>query len=227
MTRKTSWSLRWLGELTVIVVGVLVALYADRWNEARSERELAGSFIGRLEIEIRSDSLLAEDYLDGLPEFMDARNSLLRYVEGGPLPERWGPGPGVILDAARYPDLSPPLAWTELLETTSLGVLPDAAIREALSRYYTVERRQVESRIEDAVGRAWDPYFEALYKIGWIVPSATGGQIPADSAAFRQAPGMRESLIGLGSAHGTYQVFAWRLRDASGAALAALESRSR
>jgi hypothetical protein len=222
MPDRTRLALRWFGELLVIVVGVLVALGADRWNQARSEAGLEEQFLVRLASEVRGDSALIEDYLARLPAIMASRDTLLAFVDGAPPPDSWGPL--LIVNASRPLVLPPPLAWTELNATTSLIIIRDATVREALSRYYTVDRREAEQRLEFLRLRR-DGFFDALSGIGWIVPDGQGGQLPVDSAAFRRSPEMREQLIRLGSMHGGQQITAWRVVDATGAVLVHLEPR--
>lgn len=220
MSDRTPLALRWFGELVVIVVGVLVALAADRWNEARSEADLEGQFLVRLASEIRGDSALVEDYLASLPAIMASRDSLLAFVDGAPPPEGWGPR--LIVNASRPLTLPPPLAWTELNATTSLSIIRDATVREALARYYTVDCREAEQRLE-SLELPRSAFFNALQGIGWIVPDGQGGQLPVDSAAFRRWPGMGELLVRVGSMHGGQQITAWRVIQATAVALEHLE----
>ena len=48
---------RLLLEFVVIVLGVLVALAADRWAQDRADRDLEAAYVQRLTNEIRGDSV--------------------------------------------------------------------------------------------------------------------------------------------------------------------------
>lgn len=50
------------GELAVIVLGVLLALGADRWNQERTDRALAADYHTRLLEELVSDSIRLEEH---------------------------------------------------------------------------------------------------------------------------------------------------------------------
>lgn len=47
---------RVIGELTIIVVGVLVALAADSWYQSRSERRELAGYLDRLAVDLEADS---------------------------------------------------------------------------------------------------------------------------------------------------------------------------
>jgi hypothetical protein len=53
---------RFVGELSVIVLGVLLALAADRWNQGRTDRALAEDYHTRLLAELVSDSIRLEEH---------------------------------------------------------------------------------------------------------------------------------------------------------------------
>jgi hypothetical protein len=214
MPGKAQVAARLVAEFTVIVVGVLVALWADRWNEARSVSELEDAFLGRIVAEIRQDSARAEAYLATVPVAISARDSLLAFLEDGPAPADLTQ---TIARAFVQPDLGTPLAWTEIQGTTSLNIIADPEIREALSRYYSVDRPNVVLNLERADRRGRDPFLDAMYKIGWVQPTGQDNERdPTDAAAFREWPEMRHLLVGLGSSHGVQSTFTLRLITFSG-----------
>ncbi len=56
MSERPGASMRWPAEFVVIVLGVLVALGADRWNQGRLERDLAEDYAARIVAELSADS---------------------------------------------------------------------------------------------------------------------------------------------------------------------------
>jgi hypothetical protein len=53
-----------MGEFVVILLGVLVALAADRWNQSRLESLTEGLYLERLADDLRADSAIATEFLD-------------------------------------------------------------------------------------------------------------------------------------------------------------------
>jgi hypothetical protein len=220
MAGRLPLAIRLAGEFSVIVVGVLVALWADRWNEARSASEIEAAFLVRMVEEIRQDSARAEGYLAAVPVAIAARDSMLAFLEGAPAPSDLTQ---TIARSFVQPDLGTPLAWTEVQATASLNLIRDPQTREALSRYYSVDRPNVVLNLERADRRGRDPFLDAMYRIGWIQPTGRGNERhPTDSIAFRDWPGMRGLLVALGSSHGVQSTFTLRLITFSGDLLSVL-----
>jgi len=220
MPERIPLLLRLFGEVSVIVLGILLALAADRWNESRSEAELEDAFVSRITAEIRNDSILVESYLSQLPQVMSSRDSLIALVDGSPAPPDLR---ATIVRSFIQLSLPAPVAWSELQATTSLNVIADPGLRASLVRYYSVDRANVVLNLERADRRGRDPFVDALYRIGWIQPTGVGdGVRPIEVASLQEEPGMRGFLIGLGSAHGVQANFGRRLLDFSGDILAML-----
>ena len=138
MTRTTLVT-RLLAEFVVIVLGVLIALAADRWNQQRSDAGLEAAFVERFIAEIRADSLSAERYLSRLPETLAAQDSLLKFVNGATPPSDL---PATTLAAVQQMRLDAPDAWTELQAAHSLTLIRSGEVREAISAYYGAQRPQ-------------------------------------------------------------------------------------
>src|SRR5688500_13688025 len=50
-------------DITVIILGVLIALAFDNWTSARAERRLERNYMARLARDLRADSVMLENYL--------------------------------------------------------------------------------------------------------------------------------------------------------------------
>lgn len=204
---------RLLGEFTVILVGVLAALAADRWNEARHEARTEDLYLERLASDLRRDSIEAASYLNDLPDARAARDSLLSAVEGsGTLPQD-------LRDAvfrAWLPALLPPVVtWTELNSSGSTVLISDIDERIAVAEYYAF-RNEAETYLAAGERRGRDPFVDARYRIGVVETP------PRDDAAtsFLAWPGIREDLIGLG---GHYWVMERYLTEVIGRASSTLQ----
>lgn len=207
---------RLIGEFLVIVLGVLIALAADRWNQERSETVTAEDYLVRVSEEIRSDSVTIERWFAASDRGRAAGDSLKAAMLGT-----------LELDGVRRPVLTagpalrfPPIvAWEELNNTGALRYIRDADLRRALSTYYAsrVEAEQVLSSIEE---RSRSPYFDVLYPLGLM----DGTIEPAEFDAFLEVPGGIGLLNGLGGYLFSADNRAKRVLEAAVRALSALEA---
>ena len=212
--------IRIAAELAVIIVGVLIALAADRWNQAREERVTEATYLGRFVAEIRDDSARASAYLDGRPSVIASLDSLVEFVDGGPPP---GNLPSTTLAVASELTLNPAVTWSEIQASRSLDAISDPVARAALTTYYGSRERQLLmwSR-QDSRGR--DPFFDAVYRIGVFDPDeAFGSAGSLDLDAFRNSPGIRELLLAVGAGHYFQRQVANQLIRNANTALAVLE----
>ncbi len=225
---------RLLLELAVIVLGVLLALAADRWNQERSDRSLERAYLERFVDDIRRDSLSAESYLSRFPGIESARDTLLRFVDGGPAPPALNSTVSRAFDQFNLPAAS---TWNEILGSSSLGLLRAAGVRDVLSSYYGSVRPGLELNLARSDRRGRDPFTDALYPMGLYQPCMPGQSCsPAgrgldgtpdgsdtyrdlDPEVFRRWPRIRELIVGLGSHHGTQRLFAAMVAESAGRAL--------
>ncbi len=215
-------SARILTELLVVVVGVLLALAADRWNQARSERALEAAYLERFTEEIQADSTSAAQYLVRRPSIISGIDTLIAFVDGADAPPNLV---ATLTSVSGELSLPPPVAWIEIQATNALAVISDPDIRAALTGYYaTRERLQLMWRRQD--GRARDPFWDQLYGLGIFDPKIDFEAPPrAGLEEFRSWPGMRRLLLALGAGHYFQENNAERTLQASHVALAALRGR--
>ena len=79
MTLRSKKYLRFsriLLELLIIVIGILIALALDSWNQEREDRALSQEYMDRLVADIRSDVVLANQLLVGL----ESKSSSLAFL---------------------------------------------------------------------------------------------------------------------------------------------------
>ena len=157
---------RLTAEFTVIVLGVLVALAADRWNQGRVERDLAADYSVRLLVELTADSVRLEERRQQAIESASSGLILLELMQstepdttarqlqracgGGRLPHPGG------------------ATFSEIQNTGSLGLLhPD--VRQLLFDYYGYAEGTL-GRMEAARPTLRDPINVAGAKSGAWMP---------------------------------------------------------
>jgi hypothetical protein len=137
---EINW-VRAVGEFAVIVVGVLVALGVDNWNQDREDLALEREYLQRLERDIRADSTMQEFLLSSLAEKADALDLVSHLIHGT------GPGPDDLRQFLRalassgmafswgFPVLKS-LTFEDLTGTGNLGLLRDSETRDSIISYY-------------------------------------------------------------------------------------------
>ena len=131
-------AVRAVGELAVIVVGVLVALAADRWLVGLDQRELEVTYLAQLTDNLRADSLALEAQIENhqrrrgwieelqagltgsLPHEEDATEFLRRFDRFA----SWTP-----FESRRE-------TWDDIISTGNMVVIRDDSLRQGLSAYY-------------------------------------------------------------------------------------------
>lgn len=105
-------------ELVVIILGVLVALAADRWNQTRIDRAVQDAYLARFVREIRADSVRAAEYVDTLPGIAAALDSLESFIAGGAEPPELV---ATTLAVSVELELPQPVTWAEIQASNSLA----------------------------------------------------------------------------------------------------------
>lgn len=128
----------------VIVLGVLVALAGDRWNQDRQERHLEADYLAGLIGDLLSDSVRMEDEIALTLMGEEGARQALRALQGG--------APESDLDSVTWMDLLGPSAqpraasWTfdELRTAGNVRLISAHQLRRTLFEYYGVAEFQRE-----------------------------------------------------------------------------------
>ena len=132
---------RMLLELSVIIVGVLIALAVDRWIASLDARSQESAYLARIEEDLRRDSVTIEAMIRTSVENADLTEAMLGWVEGQALPGD--------VDAASFmssfdqASWHTPLnerlvrdTWEELVSSGRIGLIRDPDLRRRISAYY-------------------------------------------------------------------------------------------
>jgi len=135
---KLDWSYA-IGELFIVIAGVLVALAIDQWNDERLEQQEEDNILQHLLIDLQAD-------LDGLQLMVgnveDKQQSLLRLksvFDSGQRPKNGAQFLQDIIVGADFGwNQNKPINTTyqEALSSGQFGLIRDAELRSAISRYY-------------------------------------------------------------------------------------------
>jgi hypothetical protein len=183
--------LRLFAEFLVIVVGVLAALAADRWMQARDDQDLATRYYERLLTELVADSVRLEELRDTAFARGESARELLSSLQGAD-------GRGAVgLYFRSTADGTLPTSDVTFEEMQSTGALQllRPALRQALFDYYAFAAR-ARAGIEDSRRLYIDPVRQAASVSGlWLSrPDQSRDQEFHDK--LRQVPGIEGILAG-------------------------------
>lgn len=163
LTRKkfSKYLLYAVGEILLVVVGILIALQVNNWNQERQERNLEKAYMDRLYEDLDGD-------LSGFHElqeiFIRKRDFLTELLEGQPpdfsksIAEEWLAG----LYASRFISLPTVRSATfdELAGSGRLTLIKDLKLRSAMADYYA-EYALMTRLLEQPVGQ----YKQIVYEV--------------------------------------------------------------
>ena len=150
---KLDWSYA-VGELLIVVIGVLIALAIDQWNDDRLERLEEVDAVARILTDVQTD---LQDFDFRLKSVDAKEESLLRvkaFLAGG---ARIDPA-AFLRDIAGGADwgwnqgLARRSTYDNLLESGRLGIIADPEIRSQISdyyRYYQDSHKRIDERETD------------------------------------------------------------------------------
>ena len=132
---------RVLLELSVIVVGVLIALAVDRWIASLDARSQESAYLARIEEDLRRDSSTIEAMIRASIRNADLTETMLGWVEGE------APPPGLDVAsfmsdfdrASWYTPLNQRLVrdtWEELVSSGRIGLIRESELRRRIAAYY-------------------------------------------------------------------------------------------
>jgi hypothetical protein len=121
-------------EMVVLIVGILLALAADRWNQGRLDSIETSRIVDRLRSDSTRNLAMFEDTLPKMEELLSDVKTLFRALEAGTMA---GEDPAKIESAIAYIDVIPsyPLVfagYNELVATGRLRQLDDPVLIDLL-----------------------------------------------------------------------------------------------
>ena len=204
MATRLNWRLL-VGELVVIVVGVLMALWVDELREARVHAELEVEYLQSLVTDLEADLAQFDSTEAWMRRQESSAASVLALYEGAPLTENLADLVTAVETAGwqYYPSITRNTI-EDLRSTGNLRLLRDAALRRAISSYYaTMEVNSVP--LTDIRDRIWHQYDARVAnvlgpreRLGVLQqPSSFGDGITSDAIEAAEPPGLEDLIAAL------------------------------
>lgn len=190
--RGSKYLLYALGEILLVVIGILLALQVNNWNEERKQRKLEQDYYCRLLEDINLDERQVADLLEASSERLKAANRAVRLLLGED-PKKVEVATE-INDAIKaiYSDFTPnDAAFVDLKSGANLNIIRDKSVISALNNYF----KKVEGYIsvikvngENAVKIFYS--HDDVFANGWIQASLRSGWVAEgiDSDLREQLP---------------------------------------
>lgn len=136
-----------LGEIFLVVIGILIALQINSWNAAHNDRIREREYLNLLSKELKRDI----KYFAALKEqFREKELSLKRMIKD------WQKDTLLLADSLQYindfklaGDVSPwyyePVIWTQLVQTGDLKLIQDQDLIDVLFSYYNLVKRKADN----------------------------------------------------------------------------------
>ncbi len=175
---------RGIAELLLIVVGVLIALGLDNWNQDRVDRALSGEYLSRLVGDLEADVALGDLASDSLEVKSDALAFLL---EAGRDRETGSTEASRLVRAlpeslARSFNTPPVRTVTidDMRSTGRLSLITNAGLREEILHYYalaTNSESRLEGRMTDYPARVFERVPAKVLAWRDVIPVALTGDL--------------------------------------------------
>ncbi|MFT6828108.1 MAG: hypothetical protein ACJAZV_001399 [Roseivirga sp.] len=145
------------GEIFLVVIGILVALEVNNWNEEKKRRTFETDILSLLDNNLASDSLLMSKELTQAELANQLTDSLLNQVALGDYNEQLNLWMGKIISFQRFKSQS---SAFEVLKSKGIENISDKALQLALIGYYDLSLfrvYQANSDVENAFNNDWVP----------------------------------------------------------------------
>ena len=199
-----------IGEILLVVIGILIALQVNNINELKKENELASEYLKNLKLNLESDLAAIESALISLKDSEEAGYYSLGVIEGridSTDKERFIRS---LIENNRYQMVSPARAtYDDLISTGNLKLLKNTILKEALSMYYSpgnawqlFEERMKDTywyTVREEIFKHIDPfalkafYESTLYPVQ--EPTIKYDDIKIDYSKLRNEPALRNMIV--------------------------------
>ena len=132
-----------VGEIALVVIGILIALQINDWNTNRIERKEEAEYLERIVDELKSDNEHLKNAQTALAMGLESTYNILDF---------WNSTQPIIKDSLQFingfkgvsnPSLwyHEPVVWTQLIQTGDLKLIQDKALIESLFAHYSEMKR--------------------------------------------------------------------------------------
>lgn len=137
------------GEIVLVVIGILIALQVNNWNENRKEHQRELQYLDRLADNIRTDLEVFEDNILFYEEVQEAGILALSYLEGKDLTEysNWDILISFFNASQIWPMIIESSTYEELKSSGELSLINNVRLRDRMAFYYEGAKQRYDQTI--------------------------------------------------------------------------------
>ncbi len=156
-----------IGEIVLVVIGILIALQINNWNEDRKNRSLEDDYLIALQEDLISDSVNVEIVRRSIQSHIDAAQLLIQFIDTGAIKDTISMKKAIIQAGFLYffnPTLS---TYNDLVNSGNLGIIKNKVLKDMMDNYVSW-LNQMTSREEwskDFVWTIYGNYYRANYLV--------------------------------------------------------------
>ena len=159
-----------IGEIFLVVIGILIALSINNWNEVRKENKQERFILQKLLIDINSDIIYIENQISvnksNIPDFKKAANILLNH-EVGDISE-FRDKISNVLNISGFNQIQ--TTFSNLISTGKIELIKNQALSDSIVRYYNIEYNSWDTAMKDYTRNIIAPYmlkFDHLTEVNY------------------------------------------------------------
>jgi len=155
-----------IGEILLVVIGILIALQVNNWNEELKNRRSERAYLERLSRDIDLDAVALKDAIENAESWAQAAGFVLTALEDSSTaafaPCRFARSM-TLAQYSNWPVLNRQ-TYQELVSTGGLSLISDAELKAKLGQFYaefdangqfTDQFRQIALKYSDAIRGVW------------------------------------------------------------------------
>lgn len=144
--RLKNYTLYAIGEIVLVVVGILIALQINNWNEGRKNSKKEELILQEMLAALTYDSLSMESYLMRIDVSSKASKNLLAFPEYNDSLVK------DFINSIASVVLVPKIAAFEQLKSTGLDIIKNDSLRQMIVTYYDVTSKNVQEKLKANLG---------------------------------------------------------------------------
>jgi len=130
--RITDYTLYSLGEIVLVVIGILIALQINNWNDLRQERELELKYLGNIRVDLVRNIAEIDRFIDVRSSLIEDAGVIIGHLEGVPIADIHDFNQRCIhiYEWRRFSQIN--FTFEELISSGNLSLISSARIKSSL-----------------------------------------------------------------------------------------------
>ncbi|MCW5898564.1 MAG: hypothetical protein KIT10_04780 [Flavobacteriales bacterium] len=140
-SRLTRYLVYAVGEILLVVIGILIALQVNGWNQARQAREAECTVLHKLLVDLRANATHFEQEQLKMERQRTHTQLLLDIMRSDPAPEALGALDTLLFQGTEVVILQPQLEYLHSVLNNKMELIADDEVQERLTRFPAVHNR--------------------------------------------------------------------------------------